>query len=223
MRRLLIPILLAALTLGLTGCMDTDGVDGPVEMSSTNLVTFLGNTPAGGSDFELLGDGDGPSVLLHASAAIDSSRALPGQRVLIAYTGPDAQGRIGLRGMGTVFNDTLIALSGRTITRLDVDPVWLLSMWRTGEYVNVRARLENSDKPRVWALTVDSATLSDAVPRLALVHRLPKGVSADSTWMSMTYSSFNIGWLWNRPGVDAVEIEVRNSNMPGKSTLRFSK
>lgn len=219
MRRL-IPAL-AALML-LSGCMGRDGVDGPVEMSATNIVTFLGNRPDG-SDFELLADGDGPSTLLHASRGIDSTRAIAGDRVLISYTGPDDQGRIDLLGAGTVFNDTLLRVSRSRISELDADPVWLMAAWRTGSYINVRARLDYSDKPRVWALVVDSATVGNAVPQLALLHRLPKGVTPDSTWMSMTYSSFNIGWLWKRPEVEAIEINVRNSNLTSLTTLRFEK
>lgn len=219
MRRLIINL---AVMLGLTACVGRDGVDGPVEMSKTDIATFIDNTPAG-SDFELVATGDAPSLFLHSDRRLDTARVKPGERVLIAYYGPESDGAIRLAGTGTVFNDSLLSLSEAKIRELDVDPVWLLAMWRTGPYINVRARLGYSDQPRVWALALDKSTAGDEVPRLSLIHRMPRNVSADSTWMSMTYSSFNIGELWSRPHVRGVEIAVRNSNLTDLTTIRFDK
>lgn len=219
MRRLIQLIAICAL---LTSCVGRDGVDGPVEFSSTDIATFIDNTPSG-SDFELIAEGDAPSMFLHADRQLDTARVHPRDRVLIAYYGPDNNGAIRLTGTGSVFNDSLMSLSRAKINELNVDPVWLLAMWRTGEFINVRARLGYSDRPRVWALALDKATADNDVPRLALIHRMPKGVSADSTWMSMTYSSFNIGELWRRPNVSAIEIEVKNSNLTNLGLIRFEK
>jgi len=217
---------LALLVLpALTGCGSDDGVDGQVMMTRYDIVTFVENGDDGLAWFELVGQDDMGSIDLYARAAVDTAVAKPGQRMIIAYTRPDSlsDGLIGLRGVGAVTNVPLRAARASVIDAIDGDPVYLLALWRTGTFINIRARLSYSLEPRSWGLVVDSATIDDAVPRLRLVHRLAPGVSADSTWMRAVYTSVDIGPLWRRPGVDGVTVSLDNSNNPLFNTITFNK
>lgn len=200
------------------GCINADTVDGPVEMLSYDIVTFAGNDPT--ARFLLYGsDSDSPAELQAAEAAATTS-AKAGDRVLIAYSSGDQPGFIDLRGMWAINSGGLHGAPGIP-GGWDRDSVWIVAMWQSGQYVDVRLRLPYSNEPRTFALTLDSASLATPVAQLYLDHRLPHGVEADATFSRMYYASFDIGRLWHTPGVEAAAVNVANANIPSLKTFTF--
>lgn len=214
--------LAAAITLMTTAaCINEDTIDGPVGMTRYDIVTFDGNRA--GAEFTLTGPGDSGSRQLRAAASVDTSAVAPGQRVMIAYTDDVAAGEIILKGYSAVTNSPLRMASRNTIAARDGDPVYLLSMWRTGKWLNVHARISYTRLPRYWGFWADSATIDSATPLLHLVHKLPAGVSADSTFERRTYTSTDISALWDRPEVTGIRVVVNNSNLTKLDTITFNK
>ncbi len=213
-----------AAALMAVSCINADTVDGPVAMTAYDIVTFDGNTP--GATFSYYAPGVDTPLILRADAALDEDAATPGSRVLLAYTAtgePDASGQpISMSGLGAVTSPQLQGCRG-VPQGWDDDPVWLTSVWRAGQYVDMRVRLPYSTEPRRFALMVDSTTLNTPQPRLYLYHRLPEGVSADSTFERTYYVSVAVGSVWNRPEVEAIEVNVANTNLPSRRTFIFKK
>lgn len=213
-------ISLAASAL-LTGCINADTVDGPVDMVRYDIVTFAGNDP--GAHFLLYAPGADSPVSLRADKMIDTISVRPGCRVLLGYTEPEvAGGPIGLRGLSTINSDTLRGAPSEP-EGWNADSVWLVSTWRAGQYVDMRLRLPYSEEPRMFALVLDSATLGSPVPQLYLAHRLPEGVDAGATFSRSYYASFDIEGLWSRPEVTGVSVNVANANIPTKRQFIFEK
>ncbi|MCM1163418.1 MAG: hypothetical protein NC339_04135 [Muribaculaceae bacterium] len=207
--RLITPLLLALLML--CSCRP-DGVDGEVLMQFTEIATFRGNdNPWGGALFTLRRDGDSPEIQLTTSRALaDTYRA--GQRVLILYTIPSNQpytsGAIDLLGVGTVNNGKVTTLEEGE--QWNADPVYLYSIWRTGQYLNLHVRLPYSTEPRRFWLALDPATATAPMPDLYLVHDIPDG--ANVTFDRSYYASYDISSVW-QTATEGIRVHVENSNL----------
>lgn len=208
-------------SLLLAACVNADTVDGPVDMVSHDIVTFAGNDP--GAHFLLYAPGADEPSLLRADIAVDTAQVPPGSRVMLAYTAPDADsGTIGVRGVAPINSEILRGAPG-VPEGWDADSVWLVSVWRAGQYVDMRLRLPYTAEPRTFALVLDSATLGSGAPRLYLAHRLPVDVEADATFSRSYYASFDISSVWSRPDVTEVTVSVANANIPSKNSFTFEK
>lgn len=210
----------AAAAILLTACSH-DGIDGEVDMTHYEFVTLNSSTPSG-STFELVGPDNSGSTFLHSTRSLDPEQFPDGTRLIIAYTGPSGSGNseIDLRSAVRIFNAPLRDADAGDLSAPS-DPIYLMSMWRTGSFLNIRAMLPASSQPRIWRLVIDPATASDPVPCLRLIHRLPDGLTTDDTYMASSYSSFDISSLTSTPTATAFTVELLNSNLPSLSTLTF--
>ena len=223
-RRLSLPALAPALiaaSAALTGCVNADTIDGPVEMTVYNIVTFEGNEP--GATFSYCPPGTDTPLTLRSAEAIDPEQATAGKRVIIGYVpARDASGTIALKALARVTMPELTGCQG--VPRgWDADGVWVTSVWRSGQYVDMRLRLPYSAEPRMFALAVDSTTLGSPVPRLYLCHKLPEGVTADATFSRNYYVSACVSPVWDRPEVEGIEINIANTNLPSLRQFTFMK
>jgi hypothetical protein len=121
--------------------------------------------------------------------------------------------------MSAINNDTTVI---RPISKYNWNerPVYLNSVWRSGKYINLRLRLEYSDKPRYFYLVTDSLTMTDAVPQLYLVHDR-KGEAEN--YLFETYASFDISKVWNLPSCQAINIHINDSNSNKEEIYTFNK
>lgn len=216
----LAPTMIAALALT-AGCVNADTIDGPVEMTVYNIVTFEGNEP--GATFSYCPPGTDTPLTLRSAAAVDTAQATPGSRVMLGYIpARETGGEITVKALGRV---TMPALTGtRGVPRgWDADGVWVTSVWRSGQYVDMRLRLPYSTEARVFALAVDSTTLGSPVPKLYLCHTLPEGVTPETTFSRNYYVSACVSPVWNRPEVEGIEINIANTNLPSLRQFIFMK
>lgn len=203
----------AALTI-LTGCDDSDSVNGPVDVTSWDIATFTGNS-AGHATFTVSPGDDAPVAILTADRTLESENIKPGDRVYIAYVPADNRPyttcSITLLTVSRINQADVEAVDFNPNDGWDKDPVYLLTAWRTGTYLNIYCRLPYSTEPRIFTVTADRATVGTPRPQLYLHHTLPEAVNSFSR---AYYASFDISAIWNLPTTEAVDLHIRNSNLP---------
>lgn len=215
-------VLLLASCILLAGCGDED-IDRRYTDYRTDIVTYLGNDGTG-ARFELLRRDDSVSVTLLSNVTLDKVK--DGQRVLLRYDWADRndQGdtrRILAYGVGTIVSDSL----RYTIRPLDeyfgqMEPVKLMSIWRTGDYVNLRCQAEYTGKSRHFYLLLDSATW-----RADTVHcYLVNNTHGDTTYhWREAYASFYVGGIWKRDACRTMRIHINDEAHGGMTNYDFNK
>lgn len=202
-------------------CDSYDGTDATLTPPRLDIVTFEGNTDDGRARLALVGPDDNGTTLLTASRALDTAAVDPGDRILAYYTPgkPD----IRLADYAPVNTLKLRVAAREVLDTLSNAPVYVIALWRTGTWINLRSRLPYTPEIRTWALVVDEQTAEGPVARARIVHRLPDGVDPERCYEFNNYSSFDISALWKRAGVEELRIGVDNSNLTSETEFIFRK
>ena len=202
-------------------CDSSDGTDATLTPPRLDIVTFEGNTDDGRARLALVGPDDNGTTLLTASRALDTAAVDPGDRILAYYTPgkPD----IRLADYAPVNTLKLRVASREVLDTLSNAPVYVIAVWRTGTWINLRSRLPYTPDIRTWALVVDEQTAEGPVARARIVHRLPDGVDPERCYEFNNYTSFDISALWKRAGVEELRIGVDNSNLTSETEFIFRK
>lgn len=208
-------LLLTLLMLVATSCRDNEPGDPNRLDAAWTLATFTGNLD-GHATFEFRKDGDSPLITLTAQGEVTLTDDLqPGARVYIAYVpqsgDPFASGTIRLLTLSTITSSAATVADAATLSGWDATPVYLLTAWRSGEYLNVYCRLPYDKTPRRFGILIDETTLSSPRPQLYLCHEMPAEVN---TFMRSYYASFDISSLLTTPGIQALDLHINNSNLP---------
>lgn len=191
------------------------------KISYAEIVTVAPMSADGLHTFTFRRRDDSPLITLTA-AKLPSTAPKEGKRALLLYVPasgePYASGAITVRSISTINTDTAIV---RPIERYrwDANPVFLNSVWRTGDYLNFRFRADYSDRPRFFGLVVDSVTATEPWPKAYLMHNLN---GAPQNYLRESYASFDISSVWQRPGCLGLEVHVADSNLP-QDVYRFTK
>lgn len=201
-----------------TACDSSDGTLTPPRL---DIVTFEGNTDDGRARLALVGPDDNGTKLLTASRALDTATVDPGDRILAYYTPEEPD--IRLADYAPVNTLKLRAASREVLDTLSNAPVYVIAVWRTGTWINLRSRLPYTPEIRTWALVVDEQTVEGPVARARIVHRLPDGVDPERCYEFNNYTSFDISALWKRTGVEELRIGVDNSNLTSETEFIFRK
>lgn len=225
MRNLIAFFSLAAVIL-LSSC-GNDGA-GEAVVCSYDIVCLKDQTAAAGSVFSMyLPDSDREIVYTDSRAVIDTSAVAIGDRLMIAYVTegePYESGNVTVRGYTPVHNSMLMVSPGgieNTLADWRRDGIYLYSIWRSGNFINVRARLTYSSESREFVLVVDADEVDAKVPvpTARLVHRMAQPVE---NFERQIYSSFDIGALWNLPWIEGLKVELANTNLK-TDTFTFTK
>lgn len=214
MRKLTASLLLAA--AGALASCSSDVM--PVEACNYDIVCLQSQSSETGSVFSMyLPDSDREIVYTEQRAVIDNSAVPVGNRVMIAYftDTPYVSGNITVRGYSPIHNANLLMSTDGIDNTLDDwrrDGIYLYSIWRSGRYINLRARLTYSTEPRELMLVVDAADVEakNPCPTLRLVYRLSEPVE---NFERQQYASFDIGVLWDAPWIEGVVVELANTNL----------
>ena len=215
-------IIVLTLLLTLVACGDED-IDRRYTDYRTDIVTFLDNDEQG-AVFELLRRDDSTAVTLLGNLALGNG-VKPGQRVLLRYDWADRlaadRRRVMVYGVATIVSDSLRYTVKPLSDYLDqMEPVKLLSIWRTGDYLNLRAQVEYTGKARHFYLLLDSATVKADTAHCYLVNN----THGDTTYhWREGYASFFVGNLWHRPGLRTMRVHVNDDNHHGVTTYDFDK
>ena len=176
-----------------TACDSSDGTDATLTPPRLDIVTFEGNTDDGRARLALVGPDD--------TAAVD-----PGDRILAYYTPEEPD--IRLADYAPVNTLKLRVASREVLDTLSNAPVYVIAVWRTGTWINLRSRLPYTPEIRT---------------RARIVHRLPDGVDPERCYEFNNYTSFDISALWKRAGVEELRIGVDNSNLTSETEFIFRK
>ncbi len=205
-----------------TGCGDDDD-PGPQTPVISDIVELTASTPSG-STFAIYRE-KSPDIILNAPGAqVDLSRIKIGESLLATYTmadGGDAgrSGDINLRSYYAINNSTLVKGDIADFPEWDKDEVYLISIWRAGNKIDLRCKLTYDPSPRTFMMLLDESTAGNPVPDLYLVHQLQQPVeSFDRNY----YAAFDIDSLWEQTTCEGVTIHIANRNLPQRE-YRFLK
>ena len=206
----------------LTGCLDHDTVDGEVIPQIQTLATFDGNN-LDGARFSYIPQGDDPMLTLQAEVNVDTVLIHPGNRILLTYQPLQDAGRIKIISAARINGGVLKFEDTDALQGWDADPLFVESLWRTGNYINLRCKILWTPDTRRYSLEADSTTLNTDLPDVYVAHAIADTTDRTNAYMVANYASFDISELWSRPTVRGIKVHVNNSNLPDKTEFTFMK
>ena len=207
--KLLLPIVACLMMLPAVVACSDDDVDSSYTDYLYDMVTYL-DSEGGTARFTLLQRNDSGAITLLADIRLDSNLRA-GQRMWLRYLPVETAGstrRVTAYAATAVNTDSL----RYTVKPLDyylgqMQPVELLSIWRTGGYINLHCRLEYTGKPRLFYLLLDSATRHDDTLRTYLVHNTHN----DTLYHNRdAYASFYVGNALRQPACRVLGVTVND-------------
>lgn len=208
----------------LTWACGEDTIDRRYTDYRTDIVTYLGVSD-GGAEFELLRRDDSTAITLQSNVTLNSSFK-PGTRVLLRYDWADnladgAMRRIDAYHVASIVSDSLrYTIKPLNEYLAQMEPVRLLSLWRTGDYVNLRCQAEYTGKSRHFYLLLDSATWQHDTVDCYLVNN----THGDTTYhWREAYASFYVGNIWHRSTCRTLRIHMNDVAHPSQTTYDFTK
>ena len=127
-------------------------------------------------------------------------RTAEGVRVLLQYRPVEelstTRKRIEVQALSAIHFDTLRLVSHERMTELPDDTLYLQSIWKTGDFLNLRYRIDYHSQPHSIMLVADESTLEGDTLKVELRHS--RNDDPEGHWSNL-YSSFNIEGYRNRP------------------------
>lgn len=211
--------LIIVMLLSLTSCSD----DNPSNSAVLYDIVCLEDDSDTGSVFTLCKPGSDELITLTARQRLDTRIVAPGDRLLLMYVSQSGEayrsGEITAKGYGKIVNGELNVTDGEEIADLEREPIYLLSAWRAGKYLNVHVRLPYQEGPRDLTLAMPATQTSSNCPDIYLVNASETDVA---TFSRAYYASFDISQLVNDPHVEGFTLHLNNSNL-NLDEIRFDK
>lgn len=218
--------LIAILALLFTAAC-TDTYDGPVQDEYRyDLVTYLGYSD-GNALFENVGRNDGASTYLSGALRAEPSYT-KGIRVLLSYnlSGDSLSGTadnpqpITIKTVSSATTDTLRYTSKERIDTLGREDIQLISIWRTGNYINLQGEVLYTGKSRYFYLLADGATLDNDTVDCYLINNTHGQQTYN--WRRF-YASFYVGGALGRSTCSVVRVILNDTKFPDTHNYCFSK
>lgn len=197
--------------LSVASCRNID--DEPLAALPTvsNIVTYEGFS-GGMARFSFQRIDDSPMVHLTAPVQISGN---PGDRCLMVYVpvgGDESQsGTVELINVAKITSMPVEVTDMDKYPDWDATPVYVNSLWRSGNWINLHCTLPYNPAARMFGLIVDESTADSPAPQLYIAHKTPAGDTFDRTY----YASFYIGdFISAHPQAQMLQIHVNNSNLP---------
>ncbi|MCM1292465.1 MAG: hypothetical protein NC111_00695 [Bacteroides sp.] len=220
MHRLTLCILtIIATAATLWSCNDGDTAPGPQLLEQ--IATFDGNH-AGSCMFSYRQRDDSPLITLSARGQIDESKTPAGTRLLVRYRlpagiDPLTGGDVELVSLQKILTDTVEITSEAPAA---IGELYLLSLIRSGEYLDIAARMPYTAQRRLQAT---ATTGPDHRADLYIDATAGDAEQTSTAYMANAYGSISIGPLWERTDIDSIVVHVNNSNNIYRSTFTFKK
>ena len=203
----LVTMVLAMLgSLLFTGCNKNDEPD---NFLYQDIVTVTSVTSSGCS-FTVTPSGQENLVTLTTTQTFDATTYPVGSRVLITYAYVEAgvaqytSGQIVLAGIAKAYGGEYKTGTAAQYRNWATDPMTVLAMLRSGDYVNIQALMWLNAAPKSYDLVLDVETEDTECPTFYVI--LDSDASGSQAGQYMTYASFNIGGVWNNPNTEQVKI-----------------
>lgn len=201
---------------------DNDGTDVYVDFRY-DLVTYTGQDDAGAT-FEYLGQNDSTAVTLHTTLAKQNDLK-EGRRVLLNYKVEEklsaSHWLVQVNDYSSGVASDSLRYNTQPLENYQMHPMRLKSLWRTGNYINLRCELEYTGKSRMLYLMMDKDTHYADTVHCYLVHDL-MGATATYFWRNC-YGSFFVGKVWGLESCKTLRVHVNDETYPDKTYYDFSK
>lgn len=208
-------LIMAIVLVGFSSCEDS----GYATDFQYNMVTFISDE--GGMSYEYQGYEDSPVIQLYDSEII-SLLEDSGERIMLQYTElgeVDGVQQISTIGYSSVINDLLRESDIETINKVDISPMILNSIWRTGYYINLNCQLLYTGVVRQFQLVMDSATANDELVELYMIDNT---MNATTYFYRKAYAAFNIEAIWVRSTCKTVRVYIVEQDR-GQQYYDFTK
>lgn len=141
-----------------------------------------------------------PMDTLCPIGTVDESKTGEGERVLLQFRPIEEQGehrkQIEILALSSIHFDTLRVVSHEKMAELPNDTLYLQSVWKTGDFLNLRYRIDYHSRPHSIMLVADQSQLNSDTLKVELRHS--RNDDPEGHWTNL-YSSFNIGACRSRP------------------------
>lgn len=220
MKKILFLITILPAMMSLTACSDDDNPSDSIELYD---IVRLESVTEKGSVFTLCKPASDDEITLVAPQIVNTKLVAEGERLLIMYV-PDSReayrsGSVTLKGYGTIINGELKHGDDEDIDGWESDPVYLLSAWRSGKYLNIHARLQYGVKPQNFNLVMPDEQSGGKYPDLYLVYSRDADVT---TFSRAYYASYDISELVEDSDVEGFTLHLNNSNLK-LDEIKFDK
>jgi len=217
--------LLCLLTVWLlSACRDEpEDPDGGIAMYQ-NIATYVGDNNSGRSMLEYREINDSPIVTLTLQGRLNQEQVPIGTRLLVTYTLPEwtAYGTstgIEARSLNVIYNGTVKTDATALPSMEESEGIYVMTFYRSGEYLNLMAQLPASSGKREFDLVADATTLNDEIPQLYLTTHAEN----EEGYNRKTIASLNMGAVWNMPSCKGVEVHLKNTNNIYQQRVVFLK
>lgn len=141
-----------------------------------------------------------PMDTLCPVGVVDESKTGEGERVLLQFRPIEEQSehrkQIEILALSSIHFDTLRVVSHEKIAQLPNDTLYLQSVWKTGDFLNLRYRIDYHSRPHSIMLVADESQLDSDTLKIELRHS--RNDDPEGHWSNL-YSSFNIEAYRNHP------------------------
>ena len=187
-----------------------------------DMVTYSGEENDN-SIFTFQSYDDSPLIRLIASN-IDETELKVGQRLLLNYVvEADLEHNtklVSVKGMSKVNTDTIVVVKQATLDTLKRDAVKLRSVWRTGNYLNVRCQVKYSEEPRLMCLATTGNVDDNGMIEAYQIQDL---LGAPTYYWLETYFSYYIAPVWEKTECKGLVYYVEDETYPDVKYYDFLK
>lgn len=212
---------LCLLCLSQTACSSSDNnVNIPSNMCF-DFATFVSSNEEG-SVFTLRKSNDSELVTLTSTVRYDTKVLKPGTRVIIQYVPAGGQkpyesGPITLFGVSKITDDDVTTEALNVINSWPFDRVRMMSITRSGEFIDVWAEVFMNREPKRFVIVADAATVANEYPDLYMVFQAD---NSNHTARQL-YGSFDMSSIWNLTTCKGVNVHYSTNS--GNETVKFEK
>lgn len=174
-----------------------------------NMVTYMGNEE-GGAVFTYQSYNDSPLITLKANN-YTSDAIKVGQRMLLNYEVAEDLGNnhqvVTVKGLSKVHTDTIRVEAQMPTMELKMDTMRVESIWRTGNYLNVRCKVLYSESGRIMYLYTDGTIDANGCLNCYQIQNL---MGAKTYYWTETYMSYYIEPALTLNGVKTLIYNVND-------------
>lgn len=187
-----------------------------------DMVTYSGEYDSQ-SVFTFQSYDDSPLITLTASN-LSNPEMKVGQRLLLNYIVDkdfgDNHKAITVNGYSKITTDTILILPQEVIDTLKRDKVKLRSVWRTGNYLNVRCDVQYTEKARRLFL---ASTGEPDESGLVQAYQIQDLMDAPTYYWFGTYFSYYIAPVWENVECKAFRFNIEDLTYPDVKYYDFLK
>lgn len=177
------------------------------------MVTYMGSED-GRAVFTYQSYNDSPLFTLTASN-MEAANANVGQRMLLNYVVDENLNNykqiVTVKGMSKVNTDTIVVAKAHSHDTLNMSPLKIESVWRSGNYLNVRCQIQYTEEPRKMYLFTTGEVDADGVMNCYQIQDL---MGAQTYYWVETYFSYYI-----KPAVNSEDCKVLRYNVNAETTM----